>query len=142
MLLYHMNMGYPLLSEDAVVEIDSMKVVARNEHAAEDLETWNRMLPPTPGFEEQCYYHTFEETGRAAIRNPRIGKGLEIRFDASTLDHFCEWKMMGIHDYVLGLEPGNCSADGRDVMRSRGELKFLNPGESKEYQVEVEFKEC
>ena len=49
--------------------------------------------------------------------------------------------MMGVHDYVLGLEPGNCSADGRDVMRSRGELKFLKPGESKAYQVEVDFKE-
>lgn len=141
MLLYHMNMGYPLLSEESVVEIDSVKVVPRNEHAAEDLDTWSKMLPPTPGFEEQCYYHSFEGTGRAAIRNPRIGKGLEIGFDASTLDHFCEWKMMGVHDYVLGLEPGNCSADGRDVMRSRGELKFLKPGESKAYQVEVDFKE-
>lgn len=141
MLLYHMNMGYPLLSEESVVEIDSVKVVARNAHAAEDLETWNRMLPPTPGFEEQCYYHTFDETGRASIKNPRIGKEVEIRFDPSSLDHFCEWKMMGVHDYVLGLEPGNCSADGRDVMRKRGELKFLKPGEAKEYQVEVNFKE-
>lgn len=30
--------------------------------------------------------------------------GLEISFDAKELDGFVEWKMMGIRDYVLGLE--------------------------------------
>ncbi|MBR0247161.1 MAG: DUF4432 family protein, partial [Bacteroidales bacterium] len=54
---------------------------------------------------------------------------------------FFVWTMMCLHDYVIGIEPFNCSADGRDVMRSKGELKFLKPGEAKTYQVEVEFKE-
>ncbi len=138
MLLYHMNMGYPLLSENAVVEIPSCRVTPRNAHAAEDLDTWNRMLKPTAGFEEQCYYHAFEGEGRASIRNPDIGKGLTITFDPKTLDHFTEWKMMGYRDYVLGLEPGNCHPDGRDVMRREGSLKFLQPGDSVTYCVSVE----
>lgn len=141
MLLYHMNMGYPLLSENAVLEIPSKKVTPRNAHAAEDLDTWNRMLPPTPGFEEQCYYHEFEKDGCARIYNPDIRKGLEIRFDARELDCMTEWKMMGVRDYVLGLEPGNCTADGRDVMRSTGKLKFLAPGESRTYSVQIRFFE-
>ena len=141
MLLYHFNMGYPLLCEDSVVEIDSNAVIPRNEHAAKDIDTWSRMLPPTPGFEEQCYYHNFGKTGRAVIRNPRIGKEVQISFDPATLDHFCEWKMMGVHDYVLGLEPGNCTADGRDVMRREGKLKFLAPGEIRVYEVNVSFNE-
>lgn len=29
----------------------------------------------------------------------------------------------------LGLEPGNCNPDGRDVMRKNGTLRFLSPGE-------------
>ncbi len=72
------------------------------------------MLPPQPVFEEQCYYHSFEGQGSAAIFNPRIGQGLEITFDAERLKYFTEWKMMGQRDYVLGLEPGNCTPDGRD----------------------------
>ena len=36
--------------------------------------------------------------------------------------------MMGAYDYVLGLEPGNCRPDGRDVMRKTGMLKTLVPG--------------
>ena len=38
--------------------------------------------------------------------------------------------MMGKTDYVLGLEPGNCTPDGRDVLRRNGTLKFLQPDES------------
>lgn len=137
MILYHMNMGYPLLSENAVIDIPSVEVKPRNTHAAEDLDTWNKMLPPTPGFEEQCYFHSFAEEGRATIYNQDIHKGLHITFDPKLLDHFTEWKMMGYRDYVLGLEPGNCHPDGRDVMRKEGKLKILQPGESITYQVAV-----
>lgn len=49
MLLYHMNMGYPLLSEAAELFIPAAHVTPRNEHAAKDLDTWDRVLTPTPG---------------------------------------------------------------------------------------------
>ena len=137
MLLYHMNMGYPLLSENAVVKIPSVSVTPRNEHAAKDLDSWDKMLPPTSGFEEQCYFHSFEGEGSAAIFNPDIRKGLTITFDSKTLDYFTQWKMMGYRDYVLGLEPGNCLPSGRDVMRKEGGLKFLQPGQSITYAVTV-----
>ena len=141
MLLYHMNMGYPLLSENAVVEIPSVSVKHRNDRAAEDQDTWHKMLPPTPGFEEQCYFHSFKNEGKASIYNPDIHKGLTIFFDANALDHFTEWKMMGFRDYVLGLEPGNCHPDGRDVMRKEGKLKILQPGEAVTYEVSVSLYE-
>ena len=141
MLLYHMNMGYPLLSENAVVEIPSVSVKPRNDHAAKDLDACCKMLPPTPGFEEQCYFHSFENTGKASIYNPDIRKGLVISFDPNTLDHFTEWKMMGYRDYVFGLEPGNCHPDGRNVMRREGKLKFLQPGEIITYEVTVNLYE-
>ena len=99
------------------------------------------MLPPTPGFEEQCYYHHFDGEGKASVYNPDIGKELVIRFDANSLDHFTQWKMMGYRDYVLGLEPGNCHPDGRDVMRKQGTLKFLDPGQSVTYEVTVELNQ-
>jgi len=137
MLLYHMNMGYPLLNENSVVEIPSVSVKPRDDHAAKDLDTWHKMLPPTPGFEEQCYFHSFEDEGKASIYNPDIHKGLTISFNADELNHFTEWKMMGYRDYVLGLEPGNCHPNGRDVMRGEGKLKNLSPGESVTYKVTI-----
>lgn len=141
MLLYHLNMGWPLLSETAELKIPSVSVEPRNERAAEDLDTWHVMLPPQPRFEEQCYFHSFDKAGLAAIFNPSIGKGLAIRFDADTLDTLVEWKMMGIKDYVLGLEPCNCRLIGRDELRRLGELKFIAPGEEKTFSIQLQIVE-
>lgn len=139
MVLYHMNMGYPLLSENAEVRIPSDRVIPRNEHAAEGLEHHLQMAPPTAGYEEECFFHEFDEVGKAKIFNPDIGLGLVISFDPKNLNCFCQWKMLGKHDYVLGLEPGNCTPAGRDVMRREGKLQFLAPDASTQFTYTVRF---
>ena len=137
-LLYHMNMGWPLLDEDSVVEIPSASVAPRDEHAAEDIANCLRMEKPQPGYQERCYYHKFAGTdGSASIYQPKLRRGIKITFDTGTLDAFTQWKMMGVRDYVLGLEPGNCTPDGRDVMRRNGLLKFLKAGERMTYEIRV-----
>jgi len=137
-ILYHMNMGYPLLDEDSVITIPSVEVIPRDEHAAEDIHNWMHMQKPTPGYQERCYYHKYADNrGCAKIYQPKTNTGIEILFDASELDGFVEWKMMGVRDYALGLECGNCYPDGRDVMRKTGMLKFLQAGEEKTYRVKV-----
>lgn len=141
LILYHMNMGYPLLSEKAQLYIPSKKVIPRNERAKEGLEEWDVIFPPTPDFEEQCYYHEFEGDPCAAIFNPEIGKGLKITYDKTSLDYFTQWKMTGIGDYVLGLEPGNCHPDGRHKMREDGRLKFIRPGDMISFCVQVDMLE-
>ena len=100
------------------------------------------MLPPTPGFEEQCYYHRFSGAASASIYNPQIAKKIEITFDSGKLWNLTEWKMMGVHDYVLGLEPGNCTPDGRSAMRKSGKLHILKPGEHTEFSVCICLASC
>lgn len=140
-ILYHMNMGYPLLDEESIITIPSVQVTPRDDHAAEDIDNWMHMEKPTAGYQERCYYHKFaERNGMAKIRQPKLDIELEIHFDASELDGFVEWKMMGVRDYVLGLECGNCFPDGRDVMRRNGMLKFIQPGEKKTYTVSIILK--
>lgn len=137
-ILYHMNMGYPLLDEDSVLEIPSQRVSPRNRHAEEDIAHWMRIEKPQPGYEERCYFHEFSGEGLAGIFQPKLGVGLKIHFDPRELGCFTEWKMMGVRDYVLGLEPGNCLPIGRAEMRKQGLLKFLQPGESSAYRLRVE----
>ncbi len=136
-LLYHMNMGYPLLHETSELYIPSKTVAPRNARAAEGMDSWHKAEKPTARFEEQCYFHTFEETGLAAIYSPILGTGLSISFDPENLPYFTQWKMMGVRDYVMGLEPGNCHPDGRVKMREEGKLTILQPGASKTYEVQL-----
>ena len=140
LLLYHCNMGYPLLSENATVKIPAKSVVPRNDHAAEDIENCLVMEKPQRGYEERCYFHDVLATdgiGKCGIYNPDINKGMVMRFGKDALDCFTEWKMMGEGEYVLGLEPGNCNPDGRAVMREKGILKFIAPGA--EYKTNLSF---
>jgi hypothetical protein len=141
-ILYHMNMGYPLLDPDSRITIPSEEVIPRDDHAAEDIAHWMQMEKPQAGYQERCYYHKFSrEQGKettVSIYQPKEDIRLSITFDANSLDGFVEWKMMGVRDYVLGLECGNCYPDGRDVMRQKGMLKFLKPGQSVTYRVKVE----
>lgn len=137
MVLYHMNFGYPLLDEHALIRVNSTKVVARNARAAEGLNTWNRALAPTPGFEEQCYFHFFDGEARARVENQKLGIAAELSFDAGVLSQMTQWKMMGVRDYVMGLEPGTNDPDGRAAARAAGTLRTLAPGESAQMAVRV-----
>jgi len=138
MMLYHFNIGYPMLSENSKVFIPSDSVIPRNEHAAKSIDDCLKMEFPQAEFEEQCYYHDVKAS--VGIFNPDIEKGLIMRFDKTELEYFAEWKMMGEHEYVLGLEPGNCTPDGRDVMRKNGKLKFIEPNQEYTHNIELVFK--
>ncbi len=140
MLLYHMNMGYPLLSEKSRLAVSSSTVTPRDDWAAKDLDTWDKMLAPVPNFQEQCYYHEFKEKRPCAkLYNPDAGVGLAIRWDASQIPYMTEWKMMGERDYVLGLEPCISKLEGRAELRKNGALQFIKPGETRRFEINVEF---
>ena len=74
-------------------------------------------------------------------RIPFYWKGLWYKKVAPRVKFFTEWKMMGEYEYVLGLEPGNCLPDGRNVMRQRGILEILKPQEEKTHHLKFEFEE-
>lgn len=140
-VLYHCNIGYPLLDENAVVTIPAEEVIPRNNHAASDIENCLKMQKPTSGYEEMCYYHTMQGQTVVSVFNPTINKGIKMSYDTSELKYFTEWKMMGEYEYVLGIEPGNCRPDGRDVMRKQGIMETLAPGGKKVHHIKFEFTE-
>lgn len=140
MILYHMNMGYPLVDEHSLLKVSSVNVEPRDERAAQGMDTWNQMLPPTANFAEQCYFHHFDSSiACAKLFSPTIGKGLSITFDTDTLNLMTQWKMMGERDYVLGLEPCNHKLIGREALRENGELKIIAPGEKVAFKLKCCF---
>ena len=133
MIMYHCNMGYPLLNENSLVKIPNNAVQARNEHARKYIDSALQMEKPQSCYEERCYYYDVKENDNIAkvgIFSSIINKGLIMEYDKKALPCFTEWKMMGKTDYVLGLEPGNCTPDGRNVLRENNTLKFLQPDQS------------
>lgn len=137
-ILYHMNLGYPFLDENIKLNIPSNKIVPRNEEAEQYISTALKFDEPTKNYLERCYYHYFNKDNvRISAFNPLSNKGLEISYNSNNLKYFTEWKMCGIRDYVLGLEPGNTLPEGRNIMRKRNELEFINPKEVKKFEFKI-----
>ena len=142
-ILYHCNMGYPLLQPDSVFSLtQGGSVRARTPFAERELARLNEILPPQDALEETCYYYAPVEDdsgwATAALENTREQIRLRLRFDCSTLDHFVQWKNFVKGEYVMGLEPANAPIDGREDALTRGELPYLEGGESRTYRLRFE----
>ena len=88
-----------------------------------------------------CFYHKLSGNTTVSIYNEDISKGVNLSYNTAELPFFTQWKMMGEREYVMGLEPGNCTPDGRNVMREKGLLQFLKSGETSSKTLTFEFVE-
>jgi hypothetical protein len=136
MLLYHVNLGWPLLSQESRLAVNAKSVKGVTDRANAHLAEHAEMLPPTAGFEEHTY--SIEPKAgadglcRAALVNPDLdgGTALSVTWPKATMPFMAEWKMMGQGTYVLGIEPCNCPFPPRADLRRRGLMPMLSPGES------------
>lgn len=145
MILYHINIGFPVVDASTELITSPAEVRPRDAVAAQGLDRYNRFEEPTPEYAEQVFYHDLtpdaEGFVRAALINPTFrggeGVGVYVKYRKAELPYFIEWKQMGEGDYVVGMEPANCLVEGRDKDRAAGRLQFLKPGERREYQLEI-----
>jgi len=142
MLLYHFNLGYPLLDADATLLSPSKTVIPRDDEATKGINAWPYMQPPTPAYAEQVFYHDLktdtEGNTCVALVNRRLELGIAIHFNKKQFCNFAQWKQMGEGEYVLGLEPCNCYVGGRLDPMNKEIMQHLEPGESKCFEIEVE----
>lgn len=140
-LLYHCNMGYPLLSENSIVRFPNNKIWANGE-TEKHINTAFVMEKPQANYAERCYFFDAKTNDEglvnAGIFNPMINAGLVMTYNKEQLPCLTEWKMMGKYDYVLGIEPGNVFPSPRAKMRENGLLPFLDSEES--FASEIIFK--
>ncbi len=139
MLLYHLNFGWPLVSEDTELILGAHRTEARDAAAERGRDRWNRFEAPQPGYEEQVFFHDVVPdaggTAAALLLNRASGLGVRIAYDRAALPHLIQWKMMGQGDYVCGIEPANCRVMGRAGERAAGRLQFIAPGEVRHFGV-------
>ncbi len=145
MYLYHINGGFPAVDEDSALLSPTKEALPRDAEAQIGAENYYKFQAPTTGFEEKVYYHDMMPDAdgyvHAALVNKKFGDGhgfgFYVKYLKNQLPRFIEWKMNGEGTYVVGMEPANCLVEGRDKERERGTLQFLQPGEKREYELEI-----
>jgi hypothetical protein len=102
------------------------------------------MEAPGVGREEQCYFHTGhadDPEAFAMLHNEKLGLAAMVRYDKAVFPELCEWKCMRAGEYALGLEPTTSGVVSRAESRKNGMLTYLEPGESREFNVTIEVSE-
>ncbi len=102
MIMYHTNLGYPLLSEKTALTLDAVTTQGIGEV---DVAHCQEFTKPSPGKKEECFLHTLTPGWgkKACVKNENMT--LELWFDATEQPYVFQWKSMASADYVLGLEP-------------------------------------
>ena len=145
MILYHVNLGWPVVAEGAELLSAVSEVRPRDEIAARGYEQWPRVFAPERGFREQVFYLEQSPDSRGyvdvALVNQRFrggrGLGVALRYAIAELPRFILWKQLDEKTYVVGLEPANCLVEGRARERARGTLQTIEPGEKRHFELEI-----
>ena len=109
-LLYHVNVGYPMLDAGAELIDDAEEVIPRTPWAAEHIGLRRAIGAAVANQEEMCYFLRLK-TPSVSLRNPKINKMFTLKWSQETLPCFVEWKSMAAGDYALGLEPCTTELD-------------------------------
>ena len=145
MLLYHCNIGFPVIEKDAelLAVIENMEPFDKN--AEKGIDNFDRFEAPIPDQSEQCFYidHDVDEKGIVNVAlvnrqyNGNQGIGVYLSYPKKECPCYTQWKMVGEGAYVVGMEPGNCYPEGRKKTEKRGTLKTLLPGEKETFHLEI-----
>lgn len=111
-LLYHINVGYPMLDDGAKIVADVKNYTPRTAWAKQNEDTMYKMSDSVPNQEESCYFLKLKKP-EITLVNEKIGKKFTVSYSGDTLPHFVEWKSMASGDYALGLEPCTTELDER-----------------------------
>jgi hypothetical protein len=128
MLLYHINVGYPLLDAGARFFSDSV-VIPCSPEAVQDPEGYKTVGPPIRGAREKTYFHTpapdASGWSMAMILKDALQNAFYVKFKG--LPKLTQWKMESTCEYVFGIEPGNCHPIGRRGQEAAKELERIKP---------------
>jgi hypothetical protein len=145
MLLYHVNVGFPVLDEHARMIVADRAVEPKDDLSRTHLAECRTYGPPDPAWSEHNFWHDVQPDaeGRcaAALVNEHLdlpfgrGLGLRICWRRDQLWNLVHWKQLGVGDYVTAIEPANCHTLGRRSERELGTLEYLAPGEVRDFEV-------
>lgn len=138
MLLYHFNVGYPLVREGTKLHLPAVKSAPRDAAAKVGFDTWPDYSAAIPDYAEQVFYHhTKSDEGKTQVVLANPDFGVELAWATNTLPYFTQWKNVRQGIYVSGIEPGNCIPEGQNAARKNGRLVMLQPNETRYFETHL-----
>lgn len=143
-LLYHINLGQPILQSGSRIEAPLEIVAPRDARAAEGIDDWDRCRGPESGYREQVYFGKpladDKHWSMAMLANADSSLGVSVHFDTRTLPAVTFWKnTAAVEDgYVVGLEPATGFPNARSFEEKQNRVVRLHGGESRCLRLKLE----
>ena len=144
MILYHCNFGWPLADEGAQL-IWKGNMTTRDGQPFPNpsaFKVCRDAIPEHNGNGEQVAIIDIEADERgqciAGLHNPKLGIGIALKFSKAELPWLTNWQHFGKGEYVTGIEPGSHPPIGQAKARENKTLIFIEPGETKTYNLRIE----
>jgi len=142
MMLYHIDVGYPLLGAGSRYLAPIREVVWAS-HAGDNYAKqgvgYRTLSDPKPNFVEQVWQHDMapdaDDRVTVALVNDALGLGFEVTSRKSQLPCQLEWQNLAAGMYTLGLEPATHHVLGKSAAHERGEMIWLEHGQERDYHL-------
>lgn len=138
-LLYHCNLGFPLLSAQSILSLPARSSQDWEGRPVGDINLIT--APADPPFEQVLYPEVSVEDVKITLWNPTIegrGLGLSISYKRKELPYLSVWKQFTRRTYVMGVEPGTCRVGGRIAERQAGRALILARDESRSFSLDFD----
>jgi len=141
MMVYHTNPGFPLLDAGTRLVLHSRKSTEWTQGREVGPEDYSLAQAPKTAVHDDVYIHRPKADRQGNVHvgmiNDRLGLGLTWKFPRKEIPIVNQWQHFHKGTYVTGIEPGNCSVLGRAWNRKNGTLEYLQPGESRDFHLEL-----
>jgi len=131
MLLYHCNFGWPLADEGAEIFCNG-----------EQPKTCPAINDKHNGPGQDVFFIDAKSNNNgdciAGIENKKIGIAAVLKFPKKQMPWLTNWQHWSKGEYVTGIEPGTHPPIGQSKARADGSLIFIAPGETKQYDLQIE----
>jgi hypothetical protein len=134
-MLYHFNIGQPLLKPGSRITAPLGMVAPLTKVAAEEgIAAWNVMPRSRPGSAEQVYVLNLaaDSSGNTGVLVSDLSnnEAVSLRFNKATLPCLTVWRNSPAESdgYVLGIEPGTNYPNPRSFEKQHNRVVELKPG--------------
>lgn len=140
-LMYHYNIGQPIMGGGAEVVAAVKKLVPRDMRSTQSLETWNQLDAPAASYTEQVYFTELyagdDGSTQVLLKDESNTIGTSIHFKPSQLPYFVFWKnSVDTKDgFVCGIEPSTNFPNTRSFEGQHGRVINLTANQSTRFEL-------
>jgi hypothetical protein len=143
MFLYHINIGWPVVDEGTEFVAPIAGHPWQSASVAQQNISYRVMPAPQLGMVEQVIEHELipgrDGRNRVALIRADGLLGVEVSWDPAGMPRFFEWQNLRSGQYAVGLEPSTHAVEGEAAARADGTMRWLNHGESHNYDTRIRF---